>query len=223
MYVHEMNVVDMSPPVELALPSSDAVCPSWQWQSSLLAAVASTDTWHTNESSDTCPFHPVVFVDDTLGTLDCNAAMQHAVLEHPVTKTAMPATKLPEATIPSPDVETIPQHSNLVCVDMVNMSAIALPFLPELHQTYGTDYAIGRFQLREKQLLINLQQSPMAAERSAFLTLDSIAAFSSKCLTSYTALPKSAQNQCGFVLRYGQSCSAFSVYFATAPLQPQFP
>ena len=164
-----------------------------------------------------------MFVDDTLGTLDRNAAMQHAVLEHPVTKTAMPATKLPEATVPSPDAETISQHGNLVCVDMVNMSTIALPLLPETYQMYGIDYATDRFQLREKHLLINLQQSPMAAERSAFLTFDSIAAFSSKCLTSYTALLKSAQTQCGFVLRYGQSCSAFSVYFATAPLQPQFP
>ncbi len=217
-------MVDILPPVVLALPSSDAVCPSWHFHSSLLAAVASTDTCHTSESSDTCPAHPVVFTDETLGILDCNAAMQHAVLEHAVTKSALPATKLPEPTIPARDLETVPQqHGNFVFVDMVNMSTIALPFAPEMYQTYGTDYAFGRLQLREEQLQFNLQQSPMAAESTAFLTLGSIAAFSSNCLTACAALLKSAHSHCGFASRYGQSCSEFSMYSATASVQPQFP
>ena len=207
MYADTRDVVDLLLPEVLAVPSNDAFCPGWQLHSSLLAAVASTDNLHTSESSDTFPAHPVVFTDDTLGIVEYHAAMQHAVLEHAFTSSAMPATKLPEPTIPAPGLARLPQqHGNFVFVAMVNMSTIVLPLAPEIQQTHGTDYASNKVQLREEQPLHDLQQFPMAAENPAFLTLDSVAALCSNCLTACTALLQSA---CGFAFRYGQSCSHF--------------
>ena len=207
MYADTRDVVDLLLPEVLAVPSSDAFCPGWQLHSSLLAAVASTDKLHTSESSDTFPAHPVVFTDDTLGIVEYNAAMQHAVLEQAITSSAKPATKLPEPTIPAPGLARLPQqHGNFVFVAMVNMSTIVLPLAPEIQQTHGTDYASNKVQLREEQPLHDLQQFPMAAENSAFLTLDSVAALCSDFLTACTALLQSA---CGFAFRYGQSCSHF--------------
>ena len=212
MYADTTDVVDLLPNV-LALPSSDAFCPGWQPQSSLLAAVASTDKLHTSDSSDTIPAHPVVFTDDTLGIMEYNAAMQHAVLERAIASSAMPANKLPEPTIPAPYLERLPQeHGNFVFVDMVNTTTIALPLVPVIQQTHGTGYAFNKFQLREEQPLLDLQQLPMAAADSAFLTLDSIAALCSNCLTACAALFQSAWSHCGSAFRCGQSCSHFSMY-----------
>lgn len=212
--------MDIVLPYLLALPSSDAFCPGSQLHPSLLAAVASTDTLNT--SSDTFPAHPVLFTNDTVGILVDNAAMQHAVRELAITSLAKPAIKLPEPTIPAPELERLPQqHRSFVFVDMVNMSTIAVPLAPGTYQMHGTDYAFNKLQLREEQPLLNLQQFPKTAETSAFLTLHSIAALCSKCLTACTALLQSARSHCGFALRYGQSCFESLIYSATALLQPQ--
>ena len=197
----------------LALPSSEAECPSWQLQSSLLAAEAVTDTWHTSESSDLFPAHPVVFTDDKLGILESNTAMQPAVLEQAVTKSAMLATKLPEPALPASNIEMTPQqNSSFVLIELVNISSIALPLAPAVYQKRGTEYVVDRLQPRGKQLLLNYQLSPVAAESTAFFTLGSIAAFGSSCLTACAALLQSAWSHCVFAFRYEQSCPHFSMY-----------
>ncbi len=196
-------MVDILPPLLLALPSSEAECPSWQLQSSLLAAEALTDTWPTSVSSDLSPAHPVASTDGKLGILESNTAMQPAVLEQ---ESAMLATKLPEPALPASNIEMIPQQkSSLVFIGLENNSSNALPPAPTVYQNCGTDYVFDRLQPRGKQLLLSnfqQEQSPVAAESTAFFTLGSIAAFGSKCVTACAALLQPAC-RCGFALRYG--------------------
>lgn len=214
-------MVDILPPLLLALPSSEAECPSWQLQSSLLAAEALTDTWPTSDSSDLSPAHPVASTDGKLGILESNTAMQPAVLEQ---ESAMLATKLPEPALPASNIEMIPQqNSSLVFIGLENNSSNALPPAPTVYQNCGTDYVFDRLQPRGKQLLLSnfqQEQSPVAAESTAFFTLGSIAAFGSKCVTACAALLQPAC-RCGFALRYGQSCSDSSMCSAIALLQPR--